>query len=133
MESKFTGVYINLLRSRQLHVIYIVITLLLLYSVGAHDAFICEKGGGGSVELSLRFIISSPTWPVLCCSVTSDLNLDILGYQSLGVPHLPPFIWFFIGLCGRPTHLSCMPRVVGYEDVRPSYFVYFLPQFCLCY
>ena len=65
---------------------YIVITLLLLYSVSAHEAFICESGGG--VELSLRFIISSPTWPVLCCSVMSDLNLDNPGYQSLGAP--PP-------------------------------------------
>ena len=71
-----------------------MITLLLLYSVGAHDAFICEMvgggGGGGSVELSLRFIISSPTWPVLCCSVRSDLNLDNPGYQSLGAPPPPP-------------------------------------------
>ena len=66
-----------------------MITLLLLYNVGAHDAFICENGvGGGGVELSLRFIISSPTWPVLCCSVMSDLDLDNQGYQSLGAP--PP-------------------------------------------
>ena len=66
-----------------------MITLLLLYSVGAHDAFICENmWGGGSVELSLRFIISSPVWPVLCFSVMSDLNLDNQGYQSLGAP--PP-------------------------------------------
>ena len=66
-----------------------MITLLLLYSIGAHNAFICENGGGGgSVELSLRFIISSPTWPVLCFSVMSDLNLDNPGFQSQGAP--PP-------------------------------------------
>ena len=69
---------------------YIVITLLLLYSVGAHDAFIYEKVGGGGVELSLRFIISSPTWPVLCCSVMSDLNLDNRDINPWGRLHLPP-------------------------------------------
>ena len=64
-----------------------MITLLLLYSVGAHDAFMGENEGGG-VELSLRFIISSPTSPVLCFSVMSALNLDNPRYQSLGAP--PP-------------------------------------------
>ena len=64
-----------------------MITLLLLYSVGAHNAFICENGGG-IVALSLRFILSSPTWLVLCFSVMSDLNLDNPGCQSLGAP--PP-------------------------------------------
>ena len=71
-------------------------TLLLLYRVGAHNAFISEYGGGGD-GLSLRFIISSPTWPVLCFSVISDLNLDDPGFQSQGAPpRAPPFIRFFI-------------------------------------
>ena len=49
-------------------------------------------GGGGSVALSLRFIISSPTWPVFCFSVMSDLNLDNPGFQSQGAtPPAPPF------------------------------------------
>ena len=62
-------------------------TLLLLYCVGAHNAFFSEFGGGCD-GLSLRFIISSPTWPVLCFSVMSDLNLDNPGFQSQGAP--PP-------------------------------------------
>ena len=48
-------------------------------------------GGGVSDGLSLRFIISSPTWPVLCFSVMSDLNLDNPGFQSPGAPTpVPP-------------------------------------------
>ena len=43
---------------------------------------------GGNDRLSLRFIISSPTWPVLCFSVMSDLNLDNPGFQSPGAPIL---------------------------------------------
>ena len=67
-------------------------TLLLLYRVGAHNAFLSEfRGGGGGDGLSLRFIISSPTWPVLCFSVMSDLNLDNPGFQSPGAPTpVPP-------------------------------------------
>ena len=45
---------------------------------------------GGSVELSLWFIISFPTWPVLCFSEMSDLNLDNPGFQSQGAPPPPP-------------------------------------------
>ena len=47
-------------------------------------------GGGGGVGLSLRFIISPPTWPVLCFSVMSELNLDNPGFQSLGAPPSAP-------------------------------------------
>ena len=66
-------------------------------------------GGGGSVELSLRFIISSLTWPVLCCSVMSDLNLDNPGYQPLGVPPpAPPSSGSSSGYAAdRRTCLTC--------------------------
>ena len=84
MEPKFTGVYINLLRSRQIHVIYCD----YFYPALVHTTLLFVTRGGGGVELSLRFIISSPTWAVLCFSVMSGLNLDNPGYQSLGVP--PP-------------------------------------------
>ena len=86
---------------------YVVMTLFLLYRVGAHNAFLSEFWGG-SDGLSLRFIISSPTWPVLCFSVMSDLNLDNPGFQSLGAPTPapPPFIRFFIGLRHRPRRSS---------------------------
>ena len=89
-------------------------TLLLLYRVGARNAFLSEFGGGGGSDgLSLLFIISSRTWPVLCFSVMSDLNLDNPGFQSQGAPPPapPPVIKFFIGLRGRPTHLYYMPQV----------------------
>ena len=86
-----------------------MISLLLLYSVGAHDAFICENVGGGGVELSLRFIISSPTWLVLCCSVMSDLNLDNPGYQSLGAtpPASPSSGSSLYYVADRHTCLTC--------------------------
>ena len=67
----------------------IVMDLLLLYRVCAHNAFLSEFGWG-SDGLSLRFIISSPTWPVLCFSVMSDLNLDNPGFQSPGAPTPAP-------------------------------------------
>ena len=47
--------------------------------------------GGGSDGLSLRFIIFfPPTWPVLCFSVMSELNLDDPGFQSPGAPTPAP-------------------------------------------
>ena len=55
MESKFTGVYIDLLRSLQLHVICIVMTLLLLYRVGERNAFLSEFGGGGGGVMDLVY------------------------------------------------------------------------------
>ena len=50
MESKFTGVYIDLLRSLQLHVIYCD-DFITLYRVGAHNAFLSVFGGGGVMDL----------------------------------------------------------------------------------
>ena len=46
-----------------------------------------------------------PTWPVLCFSVMSDLNLDDPGFQSLGGSYTcPSVIRFFFRHRDRPTH-----------------------------
>ena len=75
-------------------------------------------GGGGSDELSLRFIISSPTWPVLCFSVMSDLNLDNTGFQSPGAPTpaLPSSGSSLDSAADRRTCIH-MPQVDEQEDV----------------
>ena len=115
MESKFTGVYINFLRSRQLHVIYrdYFITFIQCWCTTLFFVKMDGGGGGGSVELSLRFIISSPTWPVLCFSVMCDLNLDNPGYQSLGAPPPAPPLHLVLHRTTRQTDAPLLHATGG--------------------
>ena len=71
-----------------IHKWHIVITLLIYIALVPAKLFLSERGRG--VGLSLRFIISPPTWPVLYFSVMSELNLDNLGFQSPGAPPSAP-------------------------------------------
>ena len=104
MESKFTGVYIDFLRSLHLRVIYIDDFIAFIRRWCTQRFYFSEIGG--SDGLILRFIISSPTWPVLCFSVMSDLNLDNPGFQSPGAPTpAPPYSG------SSATHLYHMPQV----------------------
>ena len=114
VESKLTGVYINLLRSRQLHVIYC-------------DYFITFIQRWCTRRFYLWKIISSPTWPVLCCSVMSDLDLDNPGYRSLGAP--PPAPPSSDYAADRRTCLTCH----GWLSMKTfdRHTLYFLPWFCL--
>ena len=66
-----------------------MITLLIYIALVPATPFLSERGRG--VGLSLRFIISPLTWPLLCFSVMSELNLDNPGFQSPGaLPNSPP-------------------------------------------
>ena len=53
-------------------------------------AFISELGGGGVMDLVYGQSFLPPTWPVLCFSVMSDLNLDDPGFRSPGAPTPAP-------------------------------------------
>ena len=66
-----------------------MIPFLLLYSVSAHNAFLSELGRG-VVDLVYSSSFLPLTWPVLCFSVMSDLNLDDTGFQSPGAPTPAP-------------------------------------------
>ena len=63
MEFKFTGVYIDLLRSLQLHVICCD-DFITLCRVGAHNAFLSEFGGG-----VMDLVYDSSFLPYMACLV----------------------------------------------------------------
>ena len=62
----------------RLNVLYIYIHVFLLV-----------KGGGGN-ELSLRLIILNSSWPLLCFSVMSEINLDEPGFTAPANSTAPP-------------------------------------------
>ena len=62
---------------------------LLFYTVLVHTTLLLVNWGGG-VDLVYGSSFLPPTWPVLCFSVMSDLNLDDPGFQSPGAPTPAP-------------------------------------------